>query len=207
MALKDIIYKVIIPIVSAVCSGVLVFFLTPDWQTKARQNEWIPKSEWKAEIKEKGWILKTECPAYPLKISIIGPGRHSALSIEKSYGKSRKIESDIIAQLSRKFNEEQSEVGVVLKLDDDDHFRIVFPKRDYQSSGNYYKVSGEGKVFRFNDLYIPYLNNPKSIIVRVFVTDDSSAIGSIYLSFEEIKNLPYVLSYSNEMEFNVKVDS
>jgi hypothetical protein len=130
------------------------------------------------------------------------------LNIKKSiYDKSGKITPVIIAQLSRSIGDKNSEIGIIYKFDDDESYRVVFPNKGYQSYGNYFDVSDEGKIIRFNELYVPKLNNPKTLILRAFVANNSSAIGSMYLTFDEIKNLSYVLSYSNEVQFQVEIGS
>jgi hypothetical protein len=198
---SDLLTKVIVPIVSALFSGLVVFFLIPDWQTTARQNEWIPKSEWMAEVKEKGWILKDSCPAYPLKISIMGPGENSVIPID---GNSRKtIQPDVIVKFSRNLKEGQGHIGVVFKYDDDDHYRVTFPSSTYEMYGNYYRFNEQGNILRLTDLYLPKYKNPTTLRMWVFVVDDKAAIGSMYLTIEEVVSLPYVLTYSNEASYRI----
>ena len=208
MTLKEALINVIVPIFAATISGLFVYFLTPDWQTTARKNEWIQKSEWVSEVKEKGWILKAECPAYPLKIDIIGPGQNSRLNFKKNiYQKFSTLNNDIIVQLSRTIDNNSGDLGIVYKMDDDEHYRVIFPSKLYDAYSGYYEFDKTDNVATFKNLIFPSFLDPKLVSIRVFISDNKNAIGSMYLSFEEITKLPHVQSYSDERLFKIGIEN
>ncbi len=64
----------------------------------------------------------------------------------------------------------------------------------------------EGKVARFRNLYLKNVADAKLLSLRVIISDNQDAIGSMYLSFEEIQELPHVQGYSDEISFKLGFD-
>jgi hypothetical protein len=199
---KDTIIHIVIPILAAAISGLVVFWLTPNWEKTARSKGWVPIAEWKHEAEKNGWIEKTECPAYPLKISLIGPGNGSKILISKSGYDHYWIQTDLVIRLSKKIDRHGNiDFGVIIKSEEEDNFYIVFPHESDTT------ISKDEKVIRFDRVYIPFEPKKSSTFqLWIVAVDDSTTIGARYISFDDIKNQVSTLSVSDAILVSIEID-
>jgi len=189
MTHTDTITKIIVPILAASISGILVWFVTPNWELSARDHGWVPIAEWKQAATKNGWILKEDCPANPVKLNIIGPGDNSSIKIEKGYGSDsqrRTLKTDLIVETSKAV--ESSELGFILNSNSSKGYRVVFPTMLHGDNGNTLRT------ITFNLPFAP--ENGEILQIWSLYVDDEKAISSTYSSFAQISKSKYVLSIS-----------
>ena len=196
MTHTDTITKIIVPIVAASISGILVWYVTPNWELSAREHGWVPIAEWKQAATKNGWILKEDCPANPVKLHIIGPGDKSSIKFEKGYGadsQRRSLKTDLIVETSKLV--ESSEIGFILNSKNSKGYRVVFPTKLHGDIGNTLRT------ITFNLPFAP--EDGEELQIWSIYVDDKDAISSTYSSYEQISKSKHVLSISEPISVNL----
>lgn len=203
MNIKETVVHIVVPIAAAAISGLAVFWLTPDWEENARNKGWVPISEWKHEATKKGWIEKSECPAFPLKLEITGPGNGSRILVQKQYFGNYRISTGIVTRLSKPIDKKsQIDIGIVIKSNKEDNYYIVFPSEigTTLTQGN--------RVVRLSDIYVPFTPSEDSTFkIWVVAVDDKKTIGSRYIRLNDIQSHGSVLSMSNVIDVDLEIGS
>ena len=191
---KNLLFKVFIPITSALLSGLAVFFLQPDWEESARAKGWIPTSEWQAKARREEWIPKNECPAYPVKLRITSPGNNSLIKLNKLIDKPH-LDTVFVITASRSIPE-TNDVGLIFHKYDDPNYYVIFPRFD--------KIE-KRQIFRKSGFTLPFdITENKKFNVWALVVSNKESFGEHYSDINQIKLSTDDVTISDSIIINLK---
>lgn len=177
MLKEGLFFKVVLPIVTAVFSGVGVLLFTPDWEATARAKGWASRAEWQAAARRENWLPNEECPAFPIAVQLTSPGDGAQIrvSVGSDY---TTIRTDLVIRTSRPLPSSSS-VGLVANEEGTGQYYLLFPS---------FRADERRAVFRKDDIYLPFKAQLSSKLnIWALVVAAEREYGSPYSSIEQIR--------------------
>lgn len=152
----------------------------------------ISPSSWMPVARSSDWLPKSECPAFPVSLSLSNPGSGSLLGVSGDT-----IYSDIVIQASRPLPE-TNVVGLILNQEGDPNFYVA------RSFG--LRADPVRRIFKSEKfVFLPF--EPKhegKLHIWAFSADDANKLGTAYGSLEKVKQSVADITLSSAVVINVK---
>jgi len=193
MSRNDVIFKIVVPILAGLLSGLVVFLITPDWQTQAMKNGWVDRAEWQAQARRLAWLPLDECPNVPTRIVLESPGNGSTISLSLSGPAA--IESGVVVSVSKPITMYYPPIGLLFKRPTDSNYYVVFPVFD---------PSQDQKHFKADYVSLPFdVEGEVNVDMWAFYAEDRNAIGHIYTSVSQLESLGSIQAMSSSISWTL----
>jgi len=167
-------------LITAIISGLIVWYLDPTWDLRARQEGWIPAYE---------------CPNSKLSVSLTAPGNGSKIRIW-GFGE---IRSRILVESTRPLGEREI-IGLAGRYNDSGNIFVSFPQMTVSKDRRVVELS------RYSSFNLPGIYPDKDIHKRtelwVFVANDKNKFGDTYANLEQLSSVSSIISISSSITLN-----
>lgn len=152
----------------------------------------MSQSAWDSAARAAGWIPKTECPAFPIALTLTSPGAGSVVGARNDA-----IYSDVVIQASRPLPSSNA-VGLVLNQEGDPNHYVL------TSFG--LRPDDSRRVFRSEKyIFLPFKVKPEGKLnMWAFVADDSAKLGTVYGSLGQIQKGSPEITISEKVVINLR---
>jgi hypothetical protein len=182
MSKKDLLTTVIIPLVCALISGLLVWFLTPDWEVQAKNHGWVDTAQWHDMARDQEWLPLVECPTIPMRVELTSPGTQSIIPLDL-LGDRLLIRNAVVVVVSKSPATHRS-IGLIFKPEMDTNYYVDFPLFESYDSTH----------FKTDFIELPFaVEGEIKVDVWAFYVDDPASVGDLYTSISQFESSGFVL--------------
>lgn len=150
------------------------------------------QTPWQLEAKKANWTPASDCPAYPVSISIASPGNGSVVKVYAGDA----IEEELVVHTSRPLPR-SSVVGIISNVEGNMNYYLSFPS---------FEITANNTVFRKYEIvnFHKEVASAENVNLWAAIVDDESKYGSIYSSLEQITSSSKDVTLSQKITLRVE---
>ncbi len=138
------------------------------------------QGNWEELAKSADWIPKGDCAAYPVSLTIAGPGSGSTVDVSNFEASASSLDTDLVVQANRPLPQSNA-VGLITNEPGTPNYYVSFPPFDSDDAR---------KVFRETaPIILGEKLNDKSTELNMWalLTDSSAKFGAVYSGLDQIR--------------------
>jgi hypothetical protein len=150
------------------------------------------QTAWQLEAKKANWTPTSECPAYPVSISIASPGNGSVVKVFASDA----IQEELVIHTSRPLPRSSS-VGIISNVEGNMNYYLSFPSFSITANNMVFREYG---ILEFHKEVV----SAENVNLWAVIVDDERKYGSIYSSLEQITSSSKDVTLSQKITLRVE---